>query len=57
MIGAVLHLLDVGAGGEGALAARDHDRADIGIGLEIVQRLLQLGDQLRRTARSAPSDG
>ena len=44
---AVLHLLDVGAGGEGAVAARHHDGADIGIGLEIVQRLLQLGDQLR----------
>ena len=44
--GFVFHLLDIGAGGEGALAPRQHDRADAFIGLETIQGLRQLLNQL-----------
>ena len=37
-----LHLLDVGAGGEGLLGTGYDDAADFGVGLEIVQRRRQL---------------
>ena len=41
----VRHLLDVGAGGEGFVGAGDDDAADIGVGLEGVDRGGDLGDQ------------
>ena len=40
------HLLDVGAGGEGLLAAGNDDGADAGIGIEAAQRVAQFRHQL-----------
>ena len=58
-IGLVDHLLDVGAGGEGLLVAGQHDRADRRVGLEIVERRGQFGDQRRvqRVERLRPVQG
>ena len=39
------HFLDVGAGGESLVGAGDHDAADIGVGLEGVERVRQVGHQ------------
>ena len=47
----VLHLLDVGAGGEGLLRAGEDDAADAGIGLEAVERLVDLVDRAGRVQR------
>jgi hypothetical protein len=52
-----LHVLDVGAGRERLLAAGDHDRADVLVRLEGVDRRGEFAHQRWRTARSAPSDG
>ena len=43
-----LHLLDVDAGGERLLVAGDDDAADRGVGLEGVERAVELADKLRR---------
>src|SRR5882672_7616722 len=42
---AILHLLDIGAGREGLLAARDEDRADIGVPFEFIKRQAELANQ------------
>ena len=44
----VLHLLDVGAGGERLLGAGQHDRANRRIGLERLERCVEVLDQRRR---------
>ena len=44
--GLLVHLLDVDAGGERLLVAGDDDAADRGIGLEAVERAVDLADQL-----------
>ena len=43
----VRHLLDVGAGGKRLLRAGDQDAADVGVGVERVDRRVELGDQRR----------
>ena len=43
-----LHLLDVGAGGEGLLRAGDDDAADVRIGLERIERRVDLADEPAR---------
>ena len=55
-VGLGLHLLDVGAGGEGLLRAGQHDAADGAVGLPAVERLVQLGDQrgIERVQRLRP---
>ena len=56
LIGLLLHLLDVGAGGEGLVAAGEDHAADAAIGLEGVERLAQLAHQLgaERVQRLGP---
>ena len=44
-VGLVLHLLDVGAGGEGLLGAGHDDGADLIVGLQVVEGRGQLVDQ------------
>ena len=51
--GLVLHLLDVGAGGERLLGAGQHDRADGGVGLEGFERRVEVLDQRADSAFSA----
>ena len=46
------HLLDIGTGGKGALAAGQNDRADRGVALEIVQCRTECGDLPRVSAFS-----
>ena len=46
--GLVLHFLDVGAGGERLLGAGQHDRADRGVGLEGLERRVEVLHQGRR---------
>ena len=46
--GALGESLDVGAGREHLVGAGDHDAADLGIGVEALQRRRQLLHQLRR---------
>jgi len=43
---AALHLLDVGAGGEGLLGAGEDDAADARLSLETVERPVDLADEL-----------
>ena len=45
--GLLVHLLDVDAGGERLLAAGDDDAADFRIGLEAVERAVELRDEPR----------
>ncbi len=54
--GLVLHLLDVGAGGEGLLRAGEHHGADRRIGLEALERLVEVVDQraVQRVERLRP---
>ena len=51
--GLVLHLLDVGAGGEGLFRAGEHDRADGGIGLEASSAALRSSISAALSALSA----
>jgi hypothetical protein len=44
----VLHLLDVGAGGERLLGSGQHDRADSGVGLKDLERCVEVLHQGRR---------
>ncbi len=46
LIGLVLHLLDVGTGGESLLAAGQDHAADAGIGLECIQRQAEFAHQV-----------
>jgi len=42
----VLHLLDVCTGSESFFASREHDAADVGVGLERIERLTQLTHEI-----------
>src|SRR5699024_11800268 len=53
------HLLDVGTGGEGLVAAGDDDRLDLVIGVERGGRIGDVGEhlQVERVERLRPVDG
>src|SRR5699024_5091511 len=55
----VRHLLDVGTGGEGLVAAGDDDRLDLVIGVERGGRIGDVGEhlQVERVERLRPVDG
>ena len=42
-----LHLLDVGAGGEGFVGSRDDGAAELRIGLEAIERIIHLAHEVR----------
>ena len=46
-VGLVRHFLDVGAGGEGLVAAGEDDGADLPVALQIVEGRAEIGDQRR----------